>query len=120
MTAARAVTSTAPPPIIPEMLKPRFPPSSSIRGLCGVQLDVSDGHLVQTKSQSQSEVVEQIGAIVPFGQMAEEIPVAGSTHLICPPKLACPKASGELARRCSAKRSDVSIVGESINVFFSK
>jgi hypothetical protein len=119
-TAAREVTSAAPPPIIPEILKPRFAPSSAIRGLCGVQLDASDVHLIQTKSRSQSEAVEQIVAIVPFGQIAEGNPVAGSTHLIGPPKPACPKASGELACRCSAKRSDVSIVGASISVLFSK
>jgi hypothetical protein len=41
---------------------------------------------IQTKSRSQSEVVEQIVAIAPIGQLAERNPAAGSAHLICPPK----------------------------------
>jgi hypothetical protein len=56
------------------MLKPRFASSSAIRGLCGVQLDASDVHLIQTKSRSQSEAIEQIVAFVPFVQIAERNP----------------------------------------------
>jgi hypothetical protein len=75
------------------MLKPRFASSSAIRGLCGVQLDASDVHLIQTKSRSQSEAIEQIVAFVPFVQIAKEIPVTRINSSDLSAETACPKVS---------------------------